>query len=141
MLKGSKDPHIDALSEHLSLAEGGNGWHKIDNHGQKTNEDSPQKSLLGMEKKRTRNIGSKSKRLLMHSEEAMELRLTWEEAQDLLRPSPSAQPNIVTIEDHEFEEYDVRITVFDFVCLSLIMYDIMLQNVQVVEFQISLFHG
>lgn len=106
MLKGSKDLHIDALSEHLSLAEGGNGWHKIDNHGQKTNEDSPQKSLLGTEKKRTRNIGSKSKRLLMHSEEAMELRLTWEEAQDLLRPSPSAQPNIVTIEDHEFEEYD-----------------------------------
>ncbi|KAK9230034.1 hypothetical protein WN944_023001 [Citrus x changshan-huyou] len=106
MLKGSKDPHIDALSEHLSLAEGGNGWHKSENHGQKTNEDSPQKSLLGMEKKRTRNIGSKSKRLLMHSEEAMELRLTWEEAQDLLRPSPSAQPNIVTIEDHEFEEYD-----------------------------------
>ncbi|KAH9668385.1 B3 domain-containing protein [Citrus sinensis] len=106
MLKGSKDPHIDALSEHLSLAEGDNGWHKSENHGQKTNEDSPQKSLLGMEKKRTRNIGSKSKRLLMHSEEAMELRLTWEEAQDLLRPSPSARPNIVTIEDHEFEEYD-----------------------------------
>ncbi|KAH9668387.1 B3 domain-containing protein [Citrus sinensis] len=104
MLKGSKDPHIDALSEHLSLAEGDNGWHKSENHGQKTNEDSPQKSLLGMEKKRTRNIGSKSKRLLMHSEEAMELRLTWEEAQDLLRPSPSARPNIVTIEDHEFEE-------------------------------------
>ncbi|KAL9462612.1 hypothetical protein AB3S75_000585 [Citrus x aurantiifolia] len=87
-------------------AEGDNGWHKSENHGQKTNEDSPQKSLLGMEKKRTRNIGSKSKRLLMHSEEAMELRLTWEEAQDLLRPSPSARPNIVTIEDHEFEEYD-----------------------------------
>lgn len=108
-LKGSKDPHTNALSEHLSLAEGVNGWHKSENHGQKTNENSLQKSVLGTEK-RTRNIGTKSKRLLMLSEEAMELRLTWEEAQDLLRPSPSAQPNIVTIEDHEFEEYDVCIS-------------------------------
>ncbi|KAF3453940.1 hypothetical protein FNV43_RR04381 [Rhamnella rubrinervis] len=32
------------------------------------------------------------------------LRLTWEEAQDLLRPSPSVNSSIVTIEDHEFEE-------------------------------------
>lgn len=43
----------------------------------------------------------------MHSEDAMELRLTWEEAQELLRPPPSMKPTIVTIEDHEFEEYDV----------------------------------
>ncbi|KAJ6758252.1 B3 DOMAIN-CONTAINING TRANSCRIPTION REPRESSOR VAL1 [Salix koriyanagi] len=42
----------------------------------------------------------------MHSEDAMELRLTWEEAQELLRPPPSMKPTIVTIEDHEFEEYD-----------------------------------
>lgn len=64
--------------------------------------------MLIQEKKKTRNIGSKSKRLLMHSDEAMELRVTWEEAQDLLRPPPSAKPSIVTIEDHDFEEYDVR---------------------------------
>ncbi|PKI26350.1 hypothetical protein CRG98_048961, partial [Punica granatum] len=36
----------------------------------------------------------------------MELRLTWEEAQDLLRPPPSVGPSIVTIEGHDFEEYD-----------------------------------
>lgn len=59
------------------------------------------------EKKRTRTIGAKNKRLLLHSEESMELRLTWEEAQDLLRPSPSAKPTIVVIEEKEIEEYDV----------------------------------
>ena len=41
----------------------------------------------------------------------MELKLTWEEAQDLLRPPPSVKPNIVTIEDQVFEEYDVSETV------------------------------
>ncbi|KAG7573098.1 DNA-binding pseudobarrel domain superfamily [Arabidopsis suecica] len=58
------------------------------------------------EKKRTRTIGAKNKRLLLHSEESVELRLTWEEAQDLLRPSPSAKPTIVVIEEKEIEEYD-----------------------------------
>ncbi|ESQ51601.1 hypothetical protein EUTSA_v10016263mg [Eutrema salsugineum] len=58
------------------------------------------------DKKRTRTIGAKNKRLLLHSEESMELRLTWEEAQDLLRPAPSAKPTIVVIEEHEFEEFD-----------------------------------
>lgn len=43
----------------------------------------------------------------MHSEDAMELRLTWAEAQELLRPPPSVTPTIVMIEDQEFEEYDV----------------------------------
>lgn len=43
----------------------------------------------------------------MHSEDALELRLTWEEAQDLLQPPPSVTPSIVTVEGHIFEEYDV----------------------------------
>ncbi|XP_058211710.1 B3 domain-containing transcription repressor VAL1 isoform X2 [Rhododendron vialii] len=70
------------------------------------NEESSQRPLLIPEKKRSRNIGSKSKRLRMHSEDAMELRLTWAEAQELLRPPPSVTPTIVMIEDQEFEEYD-----------------------------------
>lgn len=96
------------LSEHLSLANGDLSWSKSSNHGARTNDDSSHHSAPVSDKKRTRHIGSKSKRLLMNSDEAMELRLTWEEAQELLRPSPSAQPSIVTIEDQEFEEYDVR---------------------------------
>lgn len=93
-LRGSKEPHLNAVSGHLNTTDANIIWDKSD------------RQMLIQEKKKTRNIGSKSKRLLMHSDEAMELRVTWEEAQDLLRPPPSAKPSIVTIEDHDFEEYD-----------------------------------
>lgn len=43
----------------------------------------------------------------MHTNDAMELRITWEEAQELLRPSPTAEPTVVMVEDHEFEEFEV----------------------------------
>ncbi|PIM99633.1 hypothetical protein CDL12_27872 [Handroanthus impetiginosus] len=56
------------------------------------------------EKKKARNI--KNKRLLMHNDDAMELRITWEEAQELFRPAPSAEPTVVMVEDHEFEEFE-----------------------------------
>jgi len=45
----------------------------------------------------------------MDGEDAMELKLIWEEAQELLRPAPTAKPTIVMIEDYEFEEYDVSL--------------------------------
>ncbi|GFZ13406.1 B3 domain-containing transcription repressor VAL1 [Actinidia rufa] len=75
-------------------------------HGDRTNEDLSQRPMLVPEKKRSRNIGSKCKRLLMHSEDAMALRLTWAEAQGLLRPPPSVKPTVVMVEDQEFEEYE-----------------------------------
>ncbi|XP_050368326.1 B3 domain-containing transcription repressor VAL2-like isoform X2 [Argentina anserina] len=101
--KGSEDPHLNSPLDH-HLAEWDTYMHKNESNGHR-NEDLLQ-PVPNSEKKRTRNIGPKSKRLLMHSEDVMELRLTWEEAQDLLRPPPSIKPNIVTIEDFEFEEYD-----------------------------------
>lgn len=58
------------------------------------------------EKKKARNIGSKSKRLHMNSEDAMELKFTWEEMQEFLRPPPSNKPTIIMIENCELEEYD-----------------------------------
>lgn len=108
-MKGSTETHL-ILSENLHSGDGDIRLHTSDNHGLGTNEDSLQQPLPISEKKRTRNIGAKSKRLLMNSEEALELRLTWEEAQDLLRPPPGVKPSVVTIEDHEFEEYDVSIS-------------------------------
>ncbi|KAJ0230197.1 B3 DNA binding domain-containing protein [Hirschfeldia incana] len=90
---------LKGLPEHLSSPNGINGMKKSEVNGG----DDPSR---GKEKKRTRTLGAKNKRLLLHSEESMELRLTWEEAQELLRPSPSAKPTIVVIEEHEFEEFD-----------------------------------
>lgn len=43
----------------------------------------------------------------MHADDAMELRMSWEESQELLRPPPTTQPTILVIEDCEFEAYDV----------------------------------
>ncbi|KAG5233575.1 B3 domain-containing transcription repressor VAL [Salix suchowensis] len=106
IIKPSKDPDQNAPSKRLELADGDIGWNNSENHRGRINGDLLQQRTAPTEKKRTRNIGPKSKRLLMHSEDAMELRLTWEEAQELLRPPPSMKPTIVTIEDHEFEEYD-----------------------------------
>lgn len=106
-VKGSTDPHLNALSKHLSSAAGDVSWHKSEKHEDRTREGFLLPSVLVSERKRARNIGSKSKRLLIDSQDALELKLTWEEAQDLLYPPPTLKPSIVMIEDHEFEEYDV----------------------------------
>ncbi|OIW02611.1 hypothetical protein TanjilG_24062 [Lupinus angustifolius] len=94
------EPHLNGHPEHLHLGNGSD----------KKSEDMTKNDLLQQPisvplKKRTRNIGPKNKRLLIHSEDAMGLRLTWEEAQNLLYPPPRVKPNIVTIEDQEIEEY------------------------------------
>ncbi|VFQ76646.1 unnamed protein product [Cuscuta campestris] len=65
-----------------------------------------QRNGIVPEKKKIRNIGCKNKRLLIHTEDAMELKITWEEAQNLLCPPPNVNPTIIMIEDCEFEEYD-----------------------------------
>ncbi|KAK6122173.1 hypothetical protein DH2020_044084 [Rehmannia glutinosa] len=75
------------------LSNGGRGF-----------DDSQKQHMSMSEKKKAKNI--KNKRLLMHNDEAVELRVTWEEAQELFRPSPSAEPTVVLVEDHEFEEFE-----------------------------------
>lgn len=109
-MKGSKEPQQNASCKNLNLVDDGIALHNSDSYRGRMNEDSPRQPMQIPEKKRTRNIGFKSKRLLMYSEEALELRFTWEEAQDLLRPPPSLKPSIVTIEGHDFEEYEVSVS-------------------------------
>ncbi|XP_070034014.1 B3 domain-containing transcription repressor VAL1-like isoform X2 [Nicotiana tomentosiformis] len=75
-------------------------------NGGRASDDSVNRQVPISEKKKARNIGSKNKRLLMHADDAMELRITWEEAQELLRPPPTSKPTVVVIEDYEFEEYE-----------------------------------
>ncbi|CAN6575981.1 unnamed protein product [Malus baccata var. baccata] len=104
-LKGSMDPHLNALSKHLTTASGDISWNKTEKQEGTTREGLLMPSLIP-ERKRTRNIGSKSRRLLIDSQDALELKLTWEEAQDLLRPPPASKPSTVVIEDLEFEEYE-----------------------------------
>jgi len=106
-MKGNGEPYLNGHSEHLCLGNGTADWLKTAHSEEEMNNGPLQRLVSVSEKKRSRNIGTKTKRLHIHSEDAMELRLTWEEAQEFLCPPPSVKPNIVTIEDQEFEEYDV----------------------------------
>ena len=115
-IKGAADLHPSSLYDHhMNSADGDVSWLKADKFGSRPDEGS-----LQFLQKRSRNIGSKSRRFLMDAEDAMELKLTWEEAQELLRPAPTAKPTIVMIEDYEFEEYDVSL-----LFISLFMFWIM----------------
>ncbi|XP_058209507.1 B3 domain-containing transcription repressor VAL2 isoform X2 [Rhododendron vialii] len=103
-LKGSTDPHLNALSKHLNC--GDFSWNILEKHGIDPKDGLQPTSMLVPERKKSRNIGLKSKRLLIDSQDALELKLTWEVAQDMLCPPLSEKPSIVSIEDHEFEEYE-----------------------------------
>ncbi|KAF7144624.1 hypothetical protein RHSIM_Rhsim04G0121900 [Rhododendron simsii] len=105
-LKGSTDPHLNALSKHLNSAGGDFSWNIMEKHGIDPKDGLQPASMLVPERKKSRNIGLKSKRLLIDSQDALELKLTWEVAQDMLFPPLSEKPSIVSIEDHEFEEYE-----------------------------------
>ncbi|KAL1541030.1 B3 domain-containing transcription repressor VAL1-like [Salvia divinorum] len=73
-------------------------------NGGRASDDSQPPHLTISEKKKARNI--KNKRLHMHNDEASELRVTWEEAQELFRPALSSEPTVVTVDGYEFEEFE-----------------------------------
>ncbi|KAK6932489.1 Zinc finger, CW-type [Dillenia turbinata] len=57
-------------------------------------------------KRKNSTLGSRSKRLRIENEDLVELKLTWEEAQGLLRPPPNHVPSVMVIDGVEFEEYE-----------------------------------
>ena len=106
-LKGNMDPHLNLLPGYFNQPGADMSWQKAEKHDDKSREGLLLSSMLAPERKRTRNIGSKSKRLLVDCQDALELKLKWDEVQDLLRPPPTVKPSKFVIEDHEFEEYEV----------------------------------
>ncbi|KAK9092363.1 hypothetical protein Syun_027274 [Stephania yunnanensis] len=79
---------------------------KVGKSGYMTKEVHGAKSSLIPSKRKSNILGSKSKRLRIENEDSIELKLTWEQAQGLLRPPPNHIPSIMVIEGHEFEEYE-----------------------------------
>ncbi|XP_074340493.1 B3 domain-containing protein Os07g0563300-like isoform X2 [Apium graveolens] len=57
-------------------------------------------------KRKNSILGSKSKRLRMETEDMIELKLTWEQAQGLFHPPPNDVPKIVVIDGYEIEEFE-----------------------------------
>lgn len=121
-MNGNSDPHLKAFSKHSNLSGGDINWHLTDKHGRKVVGGSLPPTMLGQERKRSRNIGPKSKRLLIDNQDALELKLTWEEIQEMFRPPTSASPTTITIEDYEFEEYDVS-KCFNFIVFHVSLFD------------------
>ncbi|KAJ1434793.1 Zinc finger, CW-type [Sesbania bispinosa] len=82
-----------------------NSWSKVDKSGYIAKEALGSKSLISR-KRKSSILGSKSKRLKIENEDLIELKITLQEAQGLLRPPPNHVPSIVVIEGFEFEEYE-----------------------------------
>ncbi|XP_038691019.1 B3 domain-containing protein Os07g0563300-like isoform X2 [Tripterygium wilfordii] len=80
-------------------------WSKVDKSGYIAKEALGAKSSIPRKRKNS-TLGSKSKRLRIENEDLIELKLTWEEAQGLLRPPLNNSPSVVVIEGFEFEEYE-----------------------------------
>lgn len=97
-LKGNRSP-MTLLSN--------TGPEIIDKNVYKSGDNLLAQQLLLSERKR-RNIGPKSKRLLIDGHDSLELRLSWEEVQDMLRSPTTVKPSTFSVEDHEFEEFEVR---------------------------------
>lgn len=103
-LKGSRGP-MTLLSKQVYT--GNIGPEIIDKNVHKSGDNLLAQQLLLPERKR-RNIGPKSKRLLIDGHDSLELKLSWEEVQDILRSPTSVEPSTFLVEDHEFEEFEVR---------------------------------
>eukprot|EP00249_Psilotum_nudum_P024681 c29261_g1_i2 orf=1348-4578(+) len=89
-----------------NVSDTGYGWYKTEIAGAKAKESLFLQSIMVADRRKGRHLGSKSKRLRLEVEDSIELKLSWEEAQELLRPPPNVAPSIVTVEGHEFEEYE-----------------------------------
>nr|KAJ0209726.1 hypothetical protein LSAT_V11C400204520 [Lactuca sativa] len=100
-LKRNTNSHLNLLVKKYELGYWRCQLTCNEKQGSKSNADSFQP-----DKKRSRDISSKNKRLLIESEDALELKYTWEELQDMLTPLNALNPSSVTIEDQEFEEYE-----------------------------------
>jgi hypothetical protein len=106
MFKGSSEPNLNMFSNSLNPGCGDINWSKLEKSEDMAKDNLFLQSSLTSARKRVRNIGTKSKRLLIDSVDVLELKITWEEAQELLRPPQSTKPSIFTLENQDFEEYD-----------------------------------
>ncbi|GAB2272079.1 hypothetical protein Dimus_006898 [Dionaea muscipula] len=103
-VKGNTDSQLSTLLMQNESTTCQTSWHNSEKNESKKEEGVLISTFT--ERKRSRNIGSKSKRLLIDHREVLELRLRWEEVQEMLRPPQSVNPGIVVVEGYEFEEYE-----------------------------------
>ncbi|PKI43640.1 hypothetical protein CRG98_035965, partial [Punica granatum] len=96
---------VNGVPGQVGEAADPSSWSKVDKSGYVA-KDAPGAKISLSRKRKNSTLGLKNKRLRIDSEDLIELKLTWEEAQGLLRPPPDHAPSIVVIEGFEFEEYE-----------------------------------
>ncbi|KAG8377129.1 hypothetical protein BUALT_Bualt09G0136300 [Buddleja alternifolia] len=99
-------PIMSGYSGLLQSLKGSRNSSMLSKHVYTGNNNLLPQQLLFPERKRSRNIGPKSKRLLIDGHDALELKLSWEEVQDMLRPPSTVKPSTISVEDYEFEEFE-----------------------------------
>ncbi|XP_057850190.1 B3 domain-containing protein Os07g0563300 isoform X2 [Cryptomeria japonica] len=104
--KRKSDSLKEELISQFNDSDTDHRWYKNDGARCKSKERKVFQSTLPGDKMHSHNLGIKNKRLRIDSEDALELKVTWEEAQDLFCPPLTAVPSVVIIEGHEFEEYE-----------------------------------
>ncbi|XP_027111695.1 B3 domain-containing protein Os07g0563300 isoform X2 [Coffea arabica] len=87
-----------------AAAKSGSTWPELDKrvHVAKVVEAKP----AVRSKRKNSTLGLKSKRLRIENEDMLELKVTWEQVQGLLRPPPNKAPSVFVIEGCEIEEYE-----------------------------------
>ncbi|CAI0407248.1 unnamed protein product [Linum tenue] len=103
LIMGFRKASTTPSSDQVDLSDP-SPWSKVDKSGYIAKEVLDFKPLG--KKRKNRIVGSKFKRLRWESEDMIELQITWEEAQGLLRPPPENIPTVVVIEGFEFEEFE-----------------------------------
>ncbi|KAK4753246.1 hypothetical protein SAY87_022044 [Trapa incisa] len=96
---------FNGVSGPVGEAADPSSWSKTDKSGYVAKDGHGTKASLPRRRKNS-TLGSRSKRLRIDREDLIELKLTWQEAQGLLRPPPNHVPSVVVIEGFEFEEYE-----------------------------------
>ncbi|KAL8460326.1 hypothetical protein ACS0TY_032026 [Phlomoides rotata] len=69
-------------------------------------EKIPEDKPIVHSKRKNSNLGAKSKRLRIENEDMIELKLTWKEAQGLMRAPANVVPSSIVVEGCEFEEFE-----------------------------------
>lgn len=106
LTKGNSVPARSFPVNQIAKADSGTTWSEICKSRFIVNETLEAKAICHGKRKNS-ILGSKGKRLRVENEDMIELKITWNQAQGLMRPSPKIVPTVIVVEDFEIEEFEV----------------------------------
>ncbi|KAL2495157.1 B3 domain-containing transcription repressor VAL1 [Forsythia ovata] len=104
LTKGNSVPASFLPVNQIPKADSGTSWSEIFKSKFKVNETLEAKPIRS--KRKNSISGSKGKRLRIENEDVIELKITWNQAQGLMRPPPKIIPMVYVVEGCEIEEFE-----------------------------------